>query len=578
MKRFVFIMALCAMSIVSCQREFVEYSTFMLSEETRNDSRIVGGEDTPAIQPGVTSVGERKTNPYNVSVMATALNAIKAEYSDVMYINLNTSDITTTHYHVMFTPQTETQLNHILEHFEPLGVEFFDYPVDAEISGEGEINPNATSVLPIYACIDKDMYISPIYTHQIIDTLYFPDENYDGATMCNAGGVSKDVIDLLVDEAFEMTGNDSEDDTRSSSDWYPSGRIIAWDDLVGDYIPVEGVKVRASRFGKTATAITDESGTFAMSKRFKKAVNYTIIWEGDEWDIRNGTIGQAKLHKDGKIKGEWVCAIKNGKQEAYACLQNALRYHFYEDTHGLDRVVGNKKIKISYLHKADTENYYGGYFTPNALGGIKNDIVIYGFNGYNNMEFSTEKKVAYIFHELGHASLYYSVGRNNYLAKHRLFREGWADLNMWIRTYNFYCKYNKGDLIRKTISMTTGTPPFVITHIFEEPIEYNRQDYNITDDGVVYMPILIDLFDQMNQQYYYKLIHPNSDIYLKYPNDIIHIYETNSNINLIKTVIYTTETINDFKQGMNTILPSLQKSPLVLDWPSALNNYLSIYE
>ena len=141
------------------------------------------------------------------------------------------------------------------------------------------------------------------------------------------------------------------ENTRASAKWRPNGRIIVWDDLLGEFVPVEGVKVVAHCGLKTAKGITDENGYFSVSKTFNRAVKYSIVWEDEYWDIRQGKTKQARYHNGNKTTASWNVTFNNySSYRNYAHLHRTLRYHFYEDSKGAGRVSSNKKLKVSYIH------------------------------------------------------------------------------------------------------------------------------------------------------------------------------------------------------------------------------------
>ena len=114
-----------------------------------------------------------------------------------------------------------------------------------------------------------------------------------------------------------------------------------------------------------------------------RAVKYSIVWEDEYWDIRQGKTKQARYHNGNKTTASWNVTFNNySSYRNYAHLHRTLRYHFYEDSKGAGRVSSNKKLKVSYIH-GTSEDGYAAYFTPNAIGGIKTDIVVYGRTGTN---------------------------------------------------------------------------------------------------------------------------------------------------------------------------------------------------
>ena len=168
----------------------------------------------------------------------------------------------------------------------------------------------------------------------------------------------EEAIETLVNESLRLTGNleDEEIDGDGTMDtnttWYPSGRITAYDNIVDDQIPLEGVKVRARRWFTTHTAITDENGYFACSEGFKNPANYSIIWEGSSWDIRDGDFVQA-YYNGPKREGSWNVEIQNDNYKSirFASIHRAVHRAMAGNTHGLSRPTTRQKISYNILER-----------------------------------------------------------------------------------------------------------------------------------------------------------------------------------------------------------------------------------
>jgi hypothetical protein len=104
--------------------------------------------------------------------------------------------------------------------------------------------------------------------------------------------------------------------TETLRKWTPAATIKAYDDILDAYIPLDGVKVRITTFAFVKkTAITNIYGQVSFDKR-NRDVSYSIEWERDNWDIRDGGT-QAYYNGPNNTKSAWNLNIGKGLPSLY---------------------------------------------------------------------------------------------------------------------------------------------------------------------------------------------------------------------------------------------------------------------
>ena len=492
-----------------------------------------------SVEPTV-KLGNKLENPYSVRNMKAAVRALKATGN--IEIEVPESSIHPTHLYIEFSPESKEQLD-ILK--ADTTIEFYSYPLDYELIGTGVFDTAGaledTQVESLYASWPYGKTLPSNVPYSILEELYIPDENLDDEPIDRKGMVSSNFIEALVDKSLELTGNiDTEPETRASR-YYPQGYIKAWDDIAQDYVPIGGVKVRARRWFTTRVGYTDRNGHYlCRGDGFERPANYSICWESNYWDIRDGSIVQA-FYNGPKQRGYWNLNIGGGKSLRYATLTRALYHHFF-GPYLFDKILTLRKIKICYRHKKGDER---GHFKTQALRGIQPDIVIYGEDAggwrptYGILETA--------FHELGHCAFFYRVnGRNAYKGYVDTIRESWSNLIGWAVTENEYTLRGYAHEVHK---YETFFQPPMYHMLFEVPDEYNFQSwskYSInTDYGREYTPIFIDIYDGSNQRVYYQKYRPNTDAMI-YVNDNIYL----NDIDKLQQVLYKSKTIPQLKEAL----------------------------
>lgn len=560
MKKIYYLLVAALFGLVSCQETIFDED---ITQEA--DFIITPIPNIPVIQydgdPII--IGRRLDNPYSLENMRIAFRNIQPEMSDA---GIEEEDIVTTHYYVRFRPDNEEELQDIKALYSDF--ELYEYPLDYEMSGRVSYHdPEIPDSLPTYqyASIDSVSWRTiPLPQNidcEVIERLFIPDEDLDveqGMQMCATRSSSyNDALEALVNESMRLTGNLEEEEIpengmmSSNSTWYPSGRITAYDDIVDGQIPLEGVKVRARRWFTTYTAVTDANGEFVMSGGFKNKANYSIVWEGDMWDIRDGYIGQA-YYNGPKKKGAWNLEIANDnyKSVRYAAIHRAVYRMKKGETYGISRIASDENTIISYIHDYN-EDAYADYNREMGFG-IFHDIRVFGM--YNPTDFHMiHTIVANTFHELGHAS-HFTNGESNYRNSDKNLRESWASFVGFYLTLMEY----------QDLGFVNG--PFDVE--FYEPYPYTMSAYYIPDDLINrqltkvpnsqgYNPIYIDMYDSDNQ-YITNILYDTSDSINRerYPYDVIRCIPA--------------DVIEDFVFNSRTILSTKTK---LINYYNSIDDY-----
>lgn len=523
-------------------------------------------DEESCITDGMTVLGEQLENPYSVANMRRAM----ANLAPMTRSGVDEDDITTTHYYVKFHPQSDEELDILLQDST---INFYDIPLDYEIEEYGTYyhDPSIPDSLPTYqyASIPADKWekVKDIAVdYEILSDLFIPDEYSDDAedvTTRSGQKMSEAFVDALVDEALALTGNEepNEGGTRASDKWTPSGRITAYDNIVDGYIPLRHVKVRARRWFTTYIGYTLPTGYFTCNGSFKKQANYSIKWETPRWDIREGRIGQA-YYNGPKKKGEWNLEISDGKSVRYATIHRAADRWYYGEIDGLKRPKHSRKEKIAYCHR-ESGHSREGFYTRQG-GGVGVDVVIYGKNSYGWIDLSLIYSAT--SHELGHASHYTNVSDESYyINADNALRESWAQCLQYYLTYKEYEKLGQLSKLNRTTTKGTMIPNFT----------YNFQKWDKASSlGTVYKyytPLFIDLIDDYNQRYYYKNIENNYN----YPNDAI----CNIPIADIEKIVLKSKTFNDIKMRLiNYALTTESANELYNLNEETINKLFEVYE
>jgi hypothetical protein len=426
-------------------------------------------------------------DPFDIRNIRKALLNLQAEDS-----SFSSFRVSPNHVYLRFFPANAEEME-ILK--ADTTITLFDFPLNSDVE-EGEFH-GISSVNNEYPCqycvVPLDKKLPPV-RHEILYEVFIPP--CDDHNTKSSSEVPR-LYDRLVRESARITGNADDDSlqyptAKSSQQWSPGGRIRAWDDLLGLYIPLQHVNVHARWFTHVETCLTDEEGYFRM-KSFRYKVNYSIKWENSLFTIRDGLFLQA-WYNGPKQRGDWMLDIEGGKSKMFATIHRAAYRQFYGNNMGLSRPVlrVGGRTKICYMNGDGTGQFIGDF----SSGGIIPDIQVWG----NGTKKPTNGLYGSVSHELGHQVHSQTVGNIQFWRSTKIIRESWAEAVEWAMTNEEYHELG----IKYGISAAK---------------DYDHQ-YNFHAgwplvDEKDYSPVFIDLIDSINQA---KEIGP------EHPNDLISQY------------------------------------------------------
>lgn len=277
-----------------------------------------------------------------------------------------------------------------------------------------------------------------------------------------------------------------------------------------DYIPVEGVLVRATRWFTTHKGYTDSNGNYTCDGTFIYDATYSIKWEAYDYDIRDGSYGQAYFNGP-KQTGSWNLDINQtdySKTYLFAHIQRAADTYYYKNnTWGIlppptrDGVFAFLLQRLHIAGKDETgrSKYIDLYELFQAA-----TVIVYSSQESTNGTihyYDSREMFGTTIHELAHASHWGNKGytTSNYILDWTFgdprLPESWAVGVEWKITNDIYRDaYNSGNIYSNFYQNYT------ITQISEE------------SEG--YTPLVIDLIDDHNQQEYFNNTnYPNDEVY-----------------------------------------------------------------
>lgn len=490
-------------------------------------------------------LGDTLSDPYKLENMQKAYNNINNGNAPISSVKAN-------YRYVRVLPADQDELNAIEADTTLL---LFDYPLHYEITVAGTYYHDPTvadsTMTWLYSVVPMNYQFPTGVNEELIYYVYIPPTESKG-----------DFYDQLEEEAYRITGYEGEDNGSKAargSWWTPSAKIRAWDDIVQGYIPLEGVKVLARFLTKTAKGITDGNGECEVDKDFRYPVYYSIKWESNVWDIRNGALGQAYYNVNTSMSTPWNFYIgNNGSSILYATVHRAAYKFCYGNRLGLKRpILSYGKTKIAVYDKTAWWGS-GCCWGTWSLFGIIPDI---------NIALPHSTCTAEVFgttiHELGHQSHLLFIGKGTYIQLAKEIHESWAaavecaltnhHYNNELSSYGTRCQqYNQG---------------------------FSYQDWKPKDPPQktnCYTPIFIDLIDNYNQRNggncgYYPIVSdscpysfsPNNNR----PNDVISGYN----------ITYIQNNVLPDAYGLSSLCSSLKAHKIAGVTDQMIDNHMAPY-
>lgn len=398
-----------------------------------------------------------------------------------------------THLYVRFLPADTAQYERLVA---DTTLDFDPYPLDYQLTeGDSYHDPSlpADAITWQYTVVPEDYDLQGLgITYEVLDELYILDEDLEredisvGDAQLRSGKGAGLSWKSVVDEAMILTGNVGETTLRSK--WTPAATIKAYDDLMGKYIPLQGVKVCIRYFAfLKAYHYTDANGNVTFSSK-RTSVEYSIEWKCEKWDIRYRATQAYSNGPDQKSRWDLNINTSNMTRLHLASIHRALYKYYYGDVCGLIRP--DKDLKILYNDKKEdkpngTTYYYNLEFSSDVLSSIK----IYGKNEDGYKPASNVMSTA--LHELTHASHCLYVGVAKYVQTDLMIREAMALAGQWVLTKDEYKQVNR---------TPDGAYDNLLDYIECQDWPYNQKERKYCRSEK-YSPLIIDMIDDYNQNF-----------------------------------------------------------------------------
>ena len=494
-----------------------------LGTEERHESLEILSNNGYYFHEGQTILGDKIEIPYSIENLRKAFSSIPIETR----VGMSVEDIQPTHYYVRFSPKDVEQLDILINIPELM---LSEVPLDREIlvGGISYHDPELPLTQPTYQYTTLEVP----YWRSLVDTLsvecevlieaYMPDYLTNTKSSDELILLPDAFYQTLIKEAYSITGTEYDflPETRGSG-WNPTGRIRAYDNVAGDYVPIQDVVIRGTHLLKIKETTTDSNGYFTLPS-FNNAVTLKVVWEGDRWDVRDGNLGQAIYDGPKLTGGSWNLDISSSSTEScnISAVFRAARRVYNGYNYGLSKPANSRREKIAYIHNEIAG--INGDYNRQAGAGIWSDIRIAGKNSSGwrlpSELFSTT------CHELGHAA-HYTNAKNNYKDSESRVRESWARFHQYLCTIKEYTD----------LGVVSNLWSYDWRGIMVPDAKYNFQYFDSSDDHYqTYTSLFIDIYDTYNQHNYST----------SYINDIVSGFPVSS----LEGVVYGRTTFAAIKE------------------------------
>ena len=525
---------------------FLSFAVLLWGCSTFEEEVLPDQGDSPR-QLSVSAAEEPGPDPGSLEIMRRAVDSVAA-HSGVRSRSASVSgaQIEPTHRYVRFSPSTEMQFDALLNQKK---FTCYNFPLDevSPVSADEGFRMSGPSDTPeqLYAVLRTTVVLPDTIVSEVLKELYDP-------SVTERGVADPAWADRVWAEARALI-----DDGRHPGEiipYTPSGEVRVWDNIAGDYIPIEGVTVTVMAPGDMLNPLamkTGKDGKFSTTKLVRGAVNYALTWNTADWTIKSSAVSSADL-RGPSVQGPWNVKISGGNviSGPATVFRAAYRYWHKMPALGLSKPNLGRKVRIT-CHNIEEIQYYengklrvaGGLFHPNVSQDSDPDI-----------EVACKNDVSYVFgiaaHEIGHAA-HYSYNKSYYDKVNKFVKESWARFAEYIVTECEYKDLGLSDKLHtiKTKEISYGGRISVLS--FVEPDEYNCQKWFMDNSyGMerLYSPLFIDLYDNFNQFKWYSeyqlLFGPNPYVVPisemieilrgMYPDDDIYI----PNINEIQEIAF----------------------------------------
>lgn len=440
-------------SIVSVKIESKKYNPYALDNMRKTLANL--------LLTDLQLVANNKQQYVRGKIMATSgtgLLTINGSLSKKESTTLIEKSISATHYHIKFMPTNEADYAKLKA---DSNLVLYPFPLDAAVSqyNGSYRDPAVPAGLPTYqyAAIPVN-YVLPNVPYVKLADLYLPNEQRPNSTITVKGDDNSSysiTVEALVNESLcNTTGEDikyevAEDECgdnyggggsstgtgASTGEWRPNGRVTVYDEILGQTIGVEGIKVRARRWFTTYTGITDANGYYHVNGTYTRPANYWLNFERYDFAVRHFVFNSTAEVSGPKIEAPWNVDF-SGYDKFCATIFRAAHHYYYKDIQGLRRPPENSfwATQVAILANPVNSSSNGDTFPPRNFLGIGSLIHI------KNPDRSVDEIYATTIHELAHA-VHWEMSPSSYYLSASTVNESWATGVQWALTKMVYPLY-----------------------------------------------------------------------------------------------------------------------------------------
>ncbi|MFN8436298.1 MAG: hypothetical protein U0V72_01570 [Cytophagales bacterium] len=492
--------------IVSCKNK---YKVEPESSASKGGTEVYNPNADNVIQ-----LGKKIDNPYALKNMRKAYSSLARQES----LDSTASPVHVSHYYVRFLPENWAQYDTLVA---DTSLELYNIPLDYEVAVCGNFyhDPSIPADKPTwqYTSVPVNFKFNSNIKYEILEELYIPETDVTLKANARKNISNKSFTNALLDEAMILTKN--YDDTLKTNNtartnWNPNGFVKVTDTKLNKDIPLEGVKIRCRRwvFVKVREATTNADGWY-QTEGFDRPVNYSLIFETNNFDIRSGTFGQATV--DGpKSSSPWnITFYVDDVNRFYAhVFRGAFRYH-YKDIGGLMRPQNaGFKIKYAAYDKRNSDGDQGVNIGVWSYFGTNPNILIYRYG--ENGQYESDEIFSTTIHETCHTThvlnmnlgqisslqpISYNLGYVQYSQVGEDIAESWPVAVEWYITSKEYRERGITDYGKETYNNYTRRKDALGNLIRASyPLDRGYQYWNKSVNAK-YSSIFIDLVDNFNQ-------------------------------------------------------------------------------
>ena len=385
--------------------------------------------DDPNPEPGV-RLGRRLPNAYSLTNMQAAYNILHQGSSHS--VSSQEDNLTPTHLYLSIKVNDTLTLTHLLE---DTTIDVFPYPLDYELIGSGEYEPE--DPYTVYAVVPINWNISD-FNVNIIEQCVIPDDDDE-----EMQEVERKALQMA---GYTLVGGDK------SWGQCPDGYIKVWNTRTESLEGVRDIKLKMNVLVKVRNVYTSANGHYHSNSKFYVNVNYTAFFDNRQgfriWDNTICILPAMFCLGTHAPSGYNYSFWRTSKGWRIATTNNGVCAYNQMLNDGLEITAPPSDMRISVM-SLNTSSGDGEWLgsTPMFYHRIRNDatyaqfMAMFCISGglilalpdmfiFNN-DISTVSQYATIFHEFSHVSHYAQVGGNYWslLVGDEIVGVGYGDTN-----------------------------------------------------------------------------------------------------------------------------------------------------